>query len=117
MRLLFVSSSSPTISKNICRNLLFPKKPDQQETYAILGLITASHLNTFPPQLSLERPFTDQLDWPQFSAQHASEFAPLYPFTSLGFFVSDVERLLLDLYGNVIARCLDGSWALCALSR
>ena len=43
-----------------CQNLLCPRKLNEQEPHAILGVITASHLNTFPHRYLSSAHFTDK---------------------------------------------------------
>ena len=65
---------------------------------SLLHTITASHLNTFDPALSIEHRFGGKLK---------CEDKPTQDFTSLALFRDDVECLLRDLYGDIESEALD----------
>ena len=77
-------------------------KPHNEESFAIwrtmLATITASHLNTSDPGLSIQHRFDGKLRCQKKYTQD---------FTSLALFRDDVECLLRDLYGNVESEALD----------
>jgi hypothetical protein len=77
-------------------------KPTNEEADAIgtalLYTITASHLNTFDPALSVQHKFDGKLK-PQ--KEHTQNF------TSLALFRDDVECLLRDLYGDLESETLN----------
>jgi hypothetical protein len=65
--------------------------------WALLKTITASHLNTFDPMLSIQHKFDGKLK---------SQKKP-QDFTSLALFRDDVDCLLRDLYGDIESDALD----------
>jgi hypothetical protein len=65
---------------------------------ALLKTITASHLNTFDPMLSIQHKFDGKL---KRQKKHTQDF------TSLALFCDDVECLLRDLYGDVESEALN----------
>jgi hypothetical protein len=77
-------------------------EPENEESFAIwlamLHTITASHLNTFDPVLSIQHKFDGKL---RCQKKHTQDF------TSLALFRDDVESLLRDLYGDVESDALD----------
>jgi hypothetical protein len=77
-------------------------KPHNEDSFAIwrtmLVTITASHLNTFDPVLSIQHRFDGKLRCQKKYTQD---------FTSLALFRDDVECLLRDLYGDVESEALD----------
>src|SRR5262249_39379656 len=77
-------------------------KPPNEEAGAIclamLATISASHLNTFDPALSVQHKFNGKL---RHEKEHTQDF------TSLALFRDDVERLLRDLYGDVESEAMD----------
>jgi hypothetical protein len=77
-------------------------KPANEDSFAIswaiLGMIRASHLNTFDPALSVQHKFDGKLRRPR---EHTQDF------TSLALFRDDVECLLRDLYGDLESEALD----------
>jgi len=82
-------------------------KPQNKESLAIewtmLETISASHLNTFDPVLSIQHKFDGKL---RRQRKHTQDF------TSLALFRDDVEFLLRDLYGDVDSDALDSVlWA------
>ena len=77
-------------------------EPENEESFAIwltmLDTISASHLNTFDPVLSIQHKFDGKL---RRQKKHTQDF------TSLALFRDDVECLLRDLYGDVESEALD----------
>jgi len=77
-------------------------EPENEESFAIwltmLDTISASHLNTFDPVLSIQHKFDGKL---RRQKKHTQDF------TSLALFRDDVECLLRDLYGDVESDALD----------
>ena len=77
-------------------------KPRNEESFAIswtmLETISASHLNTFDPVLSIQHKFDGKLGCQKKHTQN---------FTSLALFRDDVECLLRDLYGDIESDALD----------
>jgi hypothetical protein len=77
-------------------------KPRNEESGSIwlelLYTISASHLNTFDPTMSIQRKFDGKL---RRQKRHTQDF------TSLSLFRDEVECLLRDLYGDVESEALD----------
>jgi hypothetical protein len=70
---------------------------------ALLYTISASHLNTFDPTMSIQHKFDGKL---RRQKKHTQDF------TSLSLFRDEVECLLRDLYGDVESEALDNIvWA------
>jgi hypothetical protein len=77
-------------------------KPVNEESrsiwLALLDTISASHLNTFDPTMSIQRKFDGKL---RRQKRHTQDF------TSLSLFRDEVECLLRDLYGDVESEAQD----------
>jgi hypothetical protein len=77
-------------------------KHDNEESFSIwwtiLDTISASHLNTFDPALSIQHKFDGKLRRQKKCTQD---------FTSLALFRDDVECLMRDLYGDLESEALE----------
>ena len=77
-------------------------KPYNEESHsiwmALLYTISASHLNTFDPMMSIQHKFDGKL---RRQKKHTQDF------TSLSLFRDEFECLLRDLYGDVESEALD----------